>query len=155
VQTTAPSYQTTSCHHFTWIKEVLELKNKIDVGESTIIGDNVIYGQDVSIGEFCVIGDNVVFGDFVKVGNYCEIHNDCRIGDSSTLGSRCILRKGVKINDRVHVGPHAVIQPLITMETNSILKSMSVLLDDVEAHEVWDGIPAIMVRLIKGSEIIV
>ncbi len=125
------------------------------MGESTIIGNNVTYGQDVSIGEFCIIGDNVVFGDFVTIGNYCEIRNDCRIGDFSTLGSGCILRSGVKINDRVHIGMNASIHPLITMETNSVLTPMSILLDDVEAHEVWQGIPAREVRLINASEIIV
>jgi len=135
-------------------KEVLRL-NKIDVGESTIIGNDVTYGQGVSIGEFCNIGNNVEFGDFVTIGNYCEIRDDCRIGDFSVVGTRSILSSGVKINDRVRVGEHSIVNVLISMETNSILRAMSVLRQDAGAHEVWDGVPAKMIRLINSWELIV
>lgn len=61
------------------------------VGQNTIIGKDVSFGNNVVIQSNCIIEDHVTLGDNVYIDNNCLIRNDVTIGDNSTIGANCIL----------------------------------------------------------------
>ena len=61
------------------------------MGDNSIIGSNVNFGNSVHIGNNCIIEDNVTIGDNVYIDSNTIVRSDVSIGRNSTIGANCII----------------------------------------------------------------
>ena len=58
---------------------------------TTIIGDNVSIGKDVTIGHYNVIDEDVSIGDGTTIGNYNTIKKYTKIGKNCQIYHHCVI----------------------------------------------------------------
>ncbi|OFX37776.1 MAG: hypothetical protein A2X03_07050 [Bacteroidetes bacterium GWA2_40_15] len=114
------------------------------LGEGLKIGNNVGFAQNcfIQVRGPVEIGDNVIFGPNVSV--FSENH----IFDNPDLpvSAQGETRKGVVIEDGVWVGTRSVILDGVTVGKNSIVAAGSIVTNNVPAYSIVGGVPA---RIIK------
>jgi UDP-3-O-[3-hydroxymyristoyl] glucosamine N-acyltransferase len=85
-------------------------KPKSGISSSAHIGENLIYGKEISIAPFAVIGNNVTIGDRVIInscvvlGDHVKIGNDTSIYPNVTINERCIIGNRVIIHSGSIIG---------------------------------------------------
>ena len=72
----------------------LAYSSKQGFGDGVQIGQNVVWGKDVSIGEGTQIGHNVVMGSHVQIGKNCRIHPNVSIYGHSIIGDEVCINSG-------------------------------------------------------------
>ena len=104
--------------------------------------ENLKTGKNFDIGTFTYI--NCHFGveiqDNVQIGSHCSIYSHSTI---DLKKGKVILKKNCKI------GTHSTIMPNITIGENSIIAAYSFVTKNVSKNELWGGIPAKKLRVIK------
>lgn len=118
-----------------------------DLGEGLTIGNNVGIAQNCFIqvrGEV-IIGDNVIFGPNVSL--FSENH----LFDNPDLpvNVQGVNRKGVTIESGVWIGSRAVILDGVTVGRNSIVAAGSIVNKDVLPYSIVGGIPAKLIKMRK------
>lgn len=115
-----------------------------NLGEGLTIGNNVGIAQNcfIQVRGKVIIGNNVIFGPNVSI--LSEDHNF----DNPDLpvSAQGETRKGVIIKDGVWLGTRAVILDGVTVGANSIVAAGSIVTKDVPPFAIVGGVPA---RLIK------
>lgn len=115
-----------------------------ELGEGLIIGNNVGIAQNcfIQVRGKVIIGNNVIFGPNVSI--FAENHNfnnpDLPV---SVQGE---TRKGVIIEDGVWLGTRVVILDGVTVGKNSIIAAGSIVTKDVAPYTIVGGIPAKVIR---------
>ncbi|MEM9720647.1 MAG: UDP-3-O-(3-hydroxymyristoyl)glucosamine N-acyltransferase [Bacteroidota bacterium] len=66
-------------------------------GETVQLGQNVVWGKDVSIGEGTQIGHNVTIGSHVTIGKNCRIHPNVSIYGHTVIGDEVCINSGAVI----------------------------------------------------------
>ena len=61
------------------------------VGNNTVIGSHVTFGEHVVIGHNCIIEEHVVLGDYVYIDSNTIIRSGVQIGERTLIGSNCII----------------------------------------------------------------
>ncbi len=84
-------------------------KPKIGISSTAHVGDNVIYGKDVSIGPFVVLGDDVRIGDRVMLHPHVVIGNQVVMGDDVEIFPNVTVLALCKIGSRVTIHAGSVI----------------------------------------------
>ena len=79
------------------------------IHETAIIGENVVFGENVAIGPYCVINDNAVIGDNVTIHAYVYIGHNTRIGDECVIYAGSIIHENCSLGKRVVLRAKAVI----------------------------------------------
>lgn len=64
------------------------------------------------LGEFTVIGTDVVIGENVRISNFCNIY-ECELGKDVVIGSFVELQRGCRIGDRTHISSHTFVCSLV------------------------------------------
>lgn len=104
--------------------------------------ENLKTGKNFDIGTFTYI--NCHFGveiqDNVQIGSHCSIYSHSTIDSKK---GKVILKKNCKI------GTHSTIMPNVTIGENSIIAAYSFVTKNVPKNEIWAGIPAKKLRIIK------
>lgn len=120
------------------------------------LGDGLTIGNNVGIAQNCfiqvrgpvVIGNNVIFGPNVSI--FSENHNfnnpDIPISEQGET------RKGVIIEDGVWLGTRVVILDGVTVGKNSIVAAGSIVSKDVPTYAIVGGIPAKIIKYRKNIE---
>lgn len=88
---------------------------------------NIIY-PFVRIGPYSKIGDNNLLSAFCNI----EHHNE--VGSHNTFGPHCSTSGGVKIEDCCKFGTGIFIENDITIGSNSLIASGSIILNDIPAN---------------------
>ena len=105
--------------------------------------DNLELGYRTDIGAFTYI--NAKFGvrieDFVQIGSHCSIYSVSTIDDRQ---GQVILRKNCRI------GSHSVVMPGVTVGENSVVGAFSFVDRDIPANVVAVGVPAKVIKKLKG-----
>lgn len=97
-----------------------------DIGESTLIFNQVFINTHVSIGNNCIINNKVNIEHDVAVGNNCHIstgaliNGNVDIGNNVFIGSGAIIFNDCKIGDNVIVSGGSIIKKDI--KKNTIIK---------------------------------
>lgn len=85
-------------------------KPKSGISTSAHLGENLIYGKEVSIAPFAVIGNNVTIGDRVIIDSCVVLGDNVKIGDDTfiypnvTIAERCIIGNRVIIHSGSVIG---------------------------------------------------
>ena len=111
----------------------------------------------MSIGPYTVIGDNVILGDNVSILSHCAIYQGAQVGHGVMIHTHCVIREGCRIGDRVILQNNVVIGSdgfgYAKRQDNSWLKirqaGVVIIEDDVEI-----GAGASIDRATIGSTII-
>lgn len=72
-------------------------------GKPVVIGDGTVIGAGVVIYENVVIGDNCIIGDGVRMRDGCIIGDNCIIGMNTKIGNRTVIGNNVKIMDLCNI----------------------------------------------------
>jgi len=111
-----------------------------NIGEGLIIGNNVGFAQNCSIqvrGKV-VIGNNVIFGPEVSV--FSENHKYDNL--DKYINEQGETRKGVIIEEGVWLGSGSIILDGVKIGSNSIVAAGSVVNSDVLPNTIVGGVPA-------------
>ena len=124
------------------------------------VGSNVIIKPNVNIKYpwFLEIGDNVWIGEGAWIDNLDKV----KIGNNVCISQGALLLCGnhnykketfdlivgcITLEDGVWVGAKSVVCPGVTMKSHSILSVGSVLTIDAEVYGIYQGNPAMMVKM--------
>lgn len=106
----------------------------MNIGQNCVIGDRVVFGENVKICHNCIIEDDVTLGDNVFIDSNTIIRSGVELGANSNVGSNCILgehlmdfyRGGENKRHRLAIGNHALIR------SGSVLYGSSEIGDDFQ-----------------------
>lgn len=117
------------------------------------IGDGLVIGNNVGIAQNCfiqvrgkvIIGDNVIFGPNVSIFSENHIFSNLEIPINKQGESRI----GVNIESGVWIGTRSVILDGVTIGANSIVAAGSVVNRDVLPNTIVGGVPAKLIKIRK------
>lgn len=127
-------HPTVKIYHFTVIRD------RVVIGENSVIGHNVVIERDTKIGKNttiqsqchitgeAVIGDNCFFGPGVVTMNEKNIAN---------CGRTKPHIRGPIIGNGVRIGAGAVISPGVIIGDNAFIQAGCFLTKDVAENEIW------------------
>jgi acetyltransferase-like isoleucine patch superfamily enzyme len=115
-----------------------------NLGQGLEIGDNVGISQNcyIQVRGSVKIGNNVIFGPNVSIFS----ENHCFSSVKMYINEQGETRKGVTIEDGVWLGSGSIVLDGVTIGLNSIIAAGSVVTKDVPPYSIFGGVPA---RLIK------
>jgi acetyltransferase-like isoleucine patch superfamily enzyme len=118
-----------------------------ELGEGLIIGNNVGIAQNcfIQVRGKVVIGDNVIFGPNVSIFS----ENHCFSDPEMPVSMQGVSRKGVTVEEGAWIGTRAVILDGVNIGKNSIVAAGSIVTKDVPPYTIVGGIPA---RIIKNRK---
>ncbi len=110
------------------------------LGEGLEIGNNVGIAQNcfIQVRGKVIIGNNVIFGPNVSI--FSENHRFDR--NDVPINLQGESRKGVKIEDGVWIATRAIILDGVTIGKNSIIAAGSIVTKDVPENSIVGGVPA-------------
>ncbi len=76
---------------------------------NAIIGQNVVFGKNVSVHALAVVGDNVTIGDNSVVYPFSYLGDDVAIGDSSVIYPHVVLHNDTQIGNHVVIHSGSVL----------------------------------------------
>jgi acetyltransferase-like isoleucine patch superfamily enzyme len=117
----------------------------IRIGQHSLIGElNVLRGQGG-----ITIGDRVYFGPLVQVLAVNHVFAD----PNRPMIEQGITAQGIVIEDDVWVGAGAIITDGVTVGKGAVIAAGAVVTQDVPAHTVAGGVPARIIKEIRGDEV--
>jgi acetyltransferase-like isoleucine patch superfamily enzyme len=145
----------------------------VEIGEGTLLGNNVSIREECKIGNDCIIAGDVSINYHTTIGNRVKIMDNTHITGNMvveddvfisalvcTTNDNSIGRKGwhnqivgPTIKRFATIGGGANLLPNITIGENAIVGASSVVTKDVPARKVVMGIPARIVREVSDTEI--
>ena len=116
------------------------------------IAPDVKLGKDVKIYDFvnlygCTIGSHT------RIGAFVEIQKSARIGSLCKISSHTFICEGVTIEDECWIGAMTVILDGVRIGYRSVVAAGSVVTRDVPPHSVVAGVPARVIRDLRGLRI--
>jgi sugar O-acyltransferase (sialic acid O-acetyltransferase NeuD family) len=100
------------------------------IGEGSIIFHGVSLQADAEIGVNCIIN------------NHALVEHESRVGDHCHISTGAIVNGNVTLSNGVFIGSSAVLKQGITIGEKAVIGMGSVVLRNVEAHQVVFGNPA-------------
>lgn len=104
-----------------------------------IVSNKSQIGKNCEIGNFSIIHDNVVIGNNVKIGSHCEIglnpnkiNEKLFIGDDSLIRSYSILYQGSYFEKKLETGHHVLVRENTQAGVNLRIGSFCDIEGDVE-----------------------
>jgi acetyltransferase-like isoleucine patch superfamily enzyme len=117
----------------------------IRIGRKSLIGEyNVLRGQGG-----VTIGDRVYFGPLVQVLAVNHVYSD----PTRPMIEQGITAEGIIIEDDVWVGAGAVITDGVTIGKGAVVAAGAVVTQNVPPHTVVGGVPARLLKEIRGDEV--
>lgn len=115
-----------------------------DLGEGITIGNNVGIAQNcfIQVRGNVIIGNNVIFGPNVSI--FSENHNYSSL--ELPISVQGVTRKGVIINDGVWLGTRTIIMDGVSIGEGSIVAAGSVVTKDVPPFTIVGGVPANIIK---------
>jgi sugar O-acyltransferase (sialic acid O-acetyltransferase NeuD family) len=118
----------------TFIHPKAYVAGNVEIGPGSVVMPNASVSPGTRLGRSCLVMTGAVIGHNSEVGDYCHFAAQCCLGAYSKVG------KGV------HIGINASVRENLTLGDRSTLAMGGVLLSDMEADEIWSGIPAAFMR---------
>jgi len=88
----------------------------VNIGDGTVLGEDVIIDKDTTLGEQVIVGDSttinkdVTIGDDTTVGQNSEIKKSTIVGSGVTIGDNTTIEKDVTIGDGAIIGNNVIIK---------------------------------------------
>jgi len=118
-----------------------------NLGEGLVIGNNVGIAQNcfIQVRGKVIIGDNVIFGPNVSIFSENHLFSNPDL----PVNVQGESRKGVEVGSGVWIGTRAVILDGVTIGENSIIAAGSVVNKDVSPYSIVGGVPAKLIKMRK------
>lgn len=106
--------------YFTFIHKSVQIFDKIEIGEGSIICANSILTTNIKIGKHAQlnratnISHDVVIGDYFTTAPNVHISGNCKIGNNVYLGVNSCTREKIEICDNVIIGLNSGVVKNIT-----------------------------------------
>lgn len=124
------------------------------IGKGLIIKNNVCikYPWKITIGDYVWLGENCWIDnlDYVTIGNNVCISQGALIltgNHDYTLPSFDYRNAPINIEEGAWIGAKSIVCPGITIKSHAILTVGSVATKDMEAYRIYQGNPALIVRM--------
>lgn len=118
----------------------------------TVIHPKTHIGKNVSIGKGSIIMDEAVIKDNTKIGNHVIINHGCIIDeeviveDYVNLLQSATLGKLVKVGSLTMIGKDVLVIAQMSIGKKSIVKSASIVIEDVGDKCLMEGTPAKIIK---------
>ncbi len=114
------------------------ISNSSVIGNGTVMMAKAIVNADSKIGHHVILNTGVI------------VEHDCLVDDFAHISPHATLCGGVYVGEGTHVGAGATVIQNIKIGKWAIIGAGSVVLKDVPDFEVVAGVPAKIIRTIKG-----
>lgn len=100
-------------HYAILIDPNVQISNRVQIGEGTIICAGSIVTTDIEIGKHniinldCTVGHNAKLGDYVTLYPSVNISGSVKIGECSEIGVGTQIIQGLKIGSKVVIGANS------------------------------------------------
>ena len=131
------------------IKNNNKIKFPNIISPTTIVAQNVEWGEGCIVNNFNVISTNTKLGDFVLVNSRSGIGHDSIIGDYTNIYAGVNIGGGVSIGCCSVIGSGATILPGIKIGDGSIIGGGALVSKDIPPRVVATGVPAKIIRNIS------
>jgi UDP-3-O-[3-hydroxymyristoyl] glucosamine N-acyltransferase LpxD len=158
------------------IKHNVSIEGKVEIGANTIIHSGVRIGTDgfgyyqdddginrkvphyggVIIGKNVEVGantcidrgtlDDTIIGDNVKISNLCHIAHNVSVQENCLITATAMISGSTIVGKNSYIAPGAMIKNQLRIGVNSLVGMGSVVIKDVEDHQVVAGVPARILR---------
>lgn len=109
---------------------------------TTVIGENVRFGQGCIICPHCTLTCDITLGDGVILNAHSSIGHDCKVGDWTTLSGHCELTGGCAVGETAFFGCGSHVLPGIRIGDGAHVGAGSVVLQAVPDNTRVFGNPA-------------
>ncbi len=143
-------------------KERIELFESLKIPESQLaifIHPAAYIAPNVKVGKGTVVMPNVSISSGTKIGKCCLIMVGATIGHNNEIGNYChfaaqsCTSSFVKTEEGVHLGLNSTVRENLLIGKYSTLGMGSVLLENMEAEEIWAGNSAKFIRRINSEQL--
>jgi len=144
--------------------ELIELGNHISIDMCVYMSTSAILGDYIHIApHVCIIGGAnavLIMEDFTGISAGCKIicaSDDFREGHLCPfvpIQYRHVINKPVKLKRFACVGVNSVVMAGVTMAEGSVLGANSLLTHDTEPWTIYVGSPAVAVKKLRNSELV-
>ena len=137
------------------VADLATVRERVSVGDSTIVGRGVAIENDCVIGARCKLETNAyitaysVLEDFVFIAPGVITSNDNFAGRTK---DRHKYYKGVTVLRGGRIGAGATVLPGKTIGADAMLAAGSVLTHNIPARELWAGVPARYLRVVREDQ---
>lgn len=122
----------------TLIHPTVSMSSFVTIGEGSIICRNTLFTTNVSIGEQCIINVN------------CSVGHDTQVGDFTSIMSHTAIAGDVYIGSGCYFGLHCTVINRISLGASGTYGAGSVVVNDMPADIVAVGVPARVIKSLKG-----
>lgn len=105
------------------------LSGFIELGSGDFRAVNFKHRCRVEIGENSILGDDVDLGEFTKIGAHTEVGDRCRLGAFSTIGDRCTFGETACVSVGGKIGNGTTFKDNVQIEAGVDFGDMVVLPD--------------------------
>jgi sugar O-acyltransferase (sialic acid O-acetyltransferase NeuD family) len=125
------------------------LEQVILIHNSAYVANNATLGKSTMVGPKAVVNPFVKIGKGVIINTSVLIEHECRIDDFTHIAPGTVLAGNVSVGKNVFIGANSTIKEGIKIGDNVIIGAGSVVLNDIEANEMWAGVPAKKIKNIE------
>jgi sugar O-acyltransferase (sialic acid O-acetyltransferase NeuD family) len=118
----------------TLIHPTVQMSDKVQIGEGTIICSNSILTIDITIGEHC------------HLNLATTVSHDSQIEDFCTLAPQALISGNVKLQQGVEIGAGASVRQGISIGSGALVGMGSVIVKDVTSNTVYVGNPGVVLK---------
>lgn len=111
------------------------------IGLGTVVMAGAAINPDADVGSAAIINTGAVVEHDVVVGEFAHMSPNAAAGGAARIGSLA------------HLGLGAVVLPLVTIGDNTIVGAGAVVNRDLPANVVAVGVPARVIRQLRGEEL--
>ncbi len=114
----------------TVISPFAQVSNFATIGEGSIVFHGVTVQADAIIGDNCIVNNHALIEHESRMGNHCHI------------STNAVVNGNVTLSNGVFIGSSAVLKQGISIGEKAVIGMGSVVIGNVEAHQVVFGNPA-------------
>ncbi|MGI6153104.1 MAG: acetyltransferase [Christensenellaceae bacterium] len=123
------------------------------ISEYACISGRAQLGEGICVMPGAVINVNTVIGDNCIINTNCCIDHDCKIGESCHIAPGVSMSGTVRVGDGTHIGTGAAVIDGVSIGKWSYIGAGAAVVKDIPDYVMAYGVPAKMVRTIKGERL--
>jgi len=140
-----------------FVADLATIRERVTIGDYTIIGRGVAVENDCSVGERCKLETNCYITAYSNIGSHVFIA-PCVVSTNDNFMGRSQERfdnfKGVTIKDGGRIGANSTVLPGKVIKEDGTVGAASVVTKDVQSEDLVIGSPAKVLRKVPGNQLL-
>ncbi|MCW9035820.1 MAG: acetyltransferase [Rhodospirillales bacterium] len=116
------------------------LSQSVELTTGTVVMPNVVVNSSAVIGDSCMLNTSSV------------VEHDCQLGDFVSIAPKAVICGGCEIGEGTYIGANASIIHSKTIGPWSVVAAQAGVINDVPAHCMVAGVPAILKKKIEPGQ---